>query len=167
MDLKQNPLKTDSSANTIYIEWRREPGHFHNYIIKYRAKDSNDVLAMQTTPESKIQLSNLKTSTSYEIKIFVEDTDGDESLLFKTEVRTVASIASELLKSAEKICNDPITYRLRPVKITKPFENILIHEFCKYKKYFNDFFDFKNSISVSYFVSIVQYQPRVENDRLF
>ncbi|CAG2190998.1 unnamed protein product [Mytilus edulis] len=74
-------------------------------------------------------MSNLKNETLYEIKIFWEDSNGDESLMFKTEVRTVASIASKLLKSAEQICDDPLIYRICPIKITNLPEGIQIREF--------------------------------------
>lgn len=135
MDLQQIPFKTDFTANTINIEWQRKNGQFGNYIVKYRAKDSKDALVIKQTSESEIQMSNLRNETLYEIKIFWEDSNGDESLMFKTEVRTVASISSKLLESAEKICDDPVIYRICPIKITKLPEGIQIREFCKLQMY--------------------------------
>lgn len=129
MDLQKVPCV---SANTIYIEWPKQSGLFNNYIVKYRAKESKGTFAMERTSENKIQISNLKNGTLYEIKIYVENTYGDESLSFKTEVRTVVvSIASKLIKEAVKICDEPAVYRLCPVEIRKPSKGIQIHEFCK------------------------------------
>ncbi|XP_052080214.1 uncharacterized protein LOC127718255 [Mytilus californianus] len=129
MDLQQIPFETDCTSNTITIEWQGQRGQFNNYIVKYRDKDSKDVFAVVRISESKIQISNLRNETLYEIKIFVEDPNGDESLSFKTEVRTTASIASKLLKTASKICDDPVIYRLCPIKITNLPEGIQICEF--------------------------------------
>lgn len=126
---------TDCTSNTINIEWQGQRGQFTNYIVKYRDKDSKDVFAVERTGESKIQMSNLKNENVYEIKIFVENTNGDESLLIETEVKTLASIASKLLKSAKKICDDPVIYGLCPVKITNLPEGIQIREFCKLQIY--------------------------------
>lgn len=130
-----DPYKTESTANTINIEWQGKRGQFNNYIVKYRVKDSKDVFAVEQTSEGKIQISNLRNGTLYEIKVFVEDTNGDESLWIKTELRTVASIASKLLKSAEQICDDPVIYRLCPVNITNLPEGIQIREFCELQMY--------------------------------
>lgn len=131
MALQQIPFTTDCTANTILIDWHGQRGKFDNYIVKYRTKDSKDSFAVKRTSESKIQMSNLKNGTLYEIRIFVEDPNGDESLLFRTEVRTVTSIAAKLLESAKKICDDPVLYRLSPVKISKLSEGIQIRELCK------------------------------------
>lgn len=130
-----DPLKTVCTANTIYIEWQGQRGQFNNYIVKYRDKGSKEVFVVERTSKSKIQISNLRNETLYEIKIFVEDTDGDESLLIKTEVRTAASIAAELLTSAEKICDDPVIYRLCPLNMRKCSEGIQIREYCKFQMY--------------------------------
>lgn len=131
MALQQIPYKTDCTSNTITIEWQGQHGQFNNYIVKHKAKDSQDVFAVERTSECKIQMSNLKNKTVYEIKIFWEDNNGDESFLFKTEVKTLASIASTLLKTAAKICDDPVIYRLTPVKVSNLAEGIQIREFCK------------------------------------
>ncbi|CAC5370966.1 unnamed protein product [Mytilus coruscus] len=76
-----------------------------------------------------MQIPNLESGTLYEIKIFVEDSSGDEALLFKIEVRTIPSIASKLLKNADKISDKPTIFRLRPAKTTNTDKDILIHEF--------------------------------------
>lgn len=128
------PFKTNYSANTIYIEWQgKRGGHFENYIVKYRDKEGADVFSTQHTSESKILIPNLKNSTLYDIKVYIEDADGDESLSFETEVKTLASIASILVKTVDKICDQPAIYRLKPFKITKLSEDIQMHEFCKYQ----------------------------------
>ncbi|CAC5397739.1 unnamed protein product [Mytilus coruscus] len=126
------PCKTNCTGNTISIEWQRKPEQIeqiNKYIVKYRAKDSRVAFAVERTSESKIQMSNLASETFYVIKIYVEDLNGDESELFNTEVRTLSSTASKLLKSAERICNGYDVFRLSPVKITNLSEGIQIREF--------------------------------------
>lgn len=131
MDLQQIPFITKCTASTILIEWQRQHGEFNNYLVKYRAKHSQDVFAVEQTTESKTQMSNLKNGTLYEIKIVVEDINGDESSLIKTEVRTLALSASTLLETAVKTCDDPVIYRLLPDEISKMSDGIQIREFCK------------------------------------
>lgn len=129
MDRQQCPFETECSANSIEIAWQGQHEHFGNYIVKYRPKESKEVFAAQRTSERKIHISNLKNGTLYEIKIYVEDSNGGESLLFKTDTRTVHSIAAKIMKSAAKISDNPDIYRLRPVKITKVAEGVQVHEF--------------------------------------
>ncbi|XP_071149976.1 uncharacterized protein [Mytilus edulis] len=132
MALQQNSCNTICTGNTISIEWQgqqEKPEQINKYIVKYRAKDSKDEFALERTSESKIQMSNLRSETFYEIKIYVEDSNGDESELLKTEVKTLPSVASKLLKSADRICDDSDVYRLSPVKITNPSNGIQIREF--------------------------------------
>lgn len=89
------------------------------------------MFVVQRTSQCKIQISNLESGTLHEIKIYVEDASGDEALFLKTEVRTIPSIASKLLRSAVKICEEPTIYRLLPARSTQIAEEIHVHEFCK------------------------------------
>lgn len=64
-----DPLKTVSTANTIYIEWQGQREQFNNYIVKYRDKESKDVFAVERKPKSNIQISNLRNEAVYEITV--------------------------------------------------------------------------------------------------
>lgn len=131
MDLELVSSKTGCTANSICIEWQGKQDHSDSYIVKYRAKEKGDVFVVQRTSQCKIQIANLESGTLYEIKIYVEDASGDEALFFKTEVRTIPSIASKLLKNAVKICDEPTIYRFLPARSTQIAEEIYVHEFCK------------------------------------
>lgn len=132
MDYKQSPSEISYSANSIHIEWQALQDCRDKYIVKYRTKEGHDKFEVERTFENRINLFNLKNDTLYEIKIYVEDTSGDESLSFKTEVRTAsASAASKLIEKAEIICDKPLIYRLRPLTITSPIHGIYVHNFCK------------------------------------
>lgn len=132
MDYKQSTSEISYSANSIHIEWQTQQDCRDKYIVKYRTKEGHDKFEVERTSESRINIFNLKSGTLYEIKIYVEDTSGDESLSFKTEVRTAsASAASKLIEKAEKICDKPLIYRLRPLTITSPIHGIYVHNFCK------------------------------------
>lgn len=132
MALQTGSCQTNCTNNTISIEWQGQLEQINKFIVKYRPKDSKVAFAMERTSESKIQISNLASETFYEIKIFKEDSNGDESLLFKTGAATLSSSASQLLKSAKRICNGTdVYYRLSPVNITNLAEGIQSREFCK------------------------------------
>lgn len=132
MDIEKTSTKTGCTANSIFIEWQGKLDQSDGYIVKYRAKEKENVFVVQRTSQCKIQILNLESGSLYELKIFTEDTSGEETLLFKTEIRTIPSIASKLLKNADKLCDKPNIYRLRPVNSTQIAEKIQVHEFCKF-----------------------------------
>lgn len=131
MAFQDVPFETKCTANTIYIKWKAKRGQFEDYVVKYRNKEKRDGFAVERTSDSKIQITNLKGGTLYELRINKEESSGEETLLFKTEIRTVASIASELLKTAKKISDEPAIYRLQPVKTSILADGIQMYEFCK------------------------------------
>lgn len=102
-----------SSRSSITISWT-VPENCHCYKVKYREFSDQKTFQVESTFECQIIIRNLKCKTLYEIKVYIEDEDGNESCLFTTKAQTTESSAIWLTELADKITDDPIpVYQLR------------------------------------------------------
>lgn len=126
------------TSSSISLSWKRRQDDY-KYRVKYGGVDRGvqETFKVKNTPENKIILRNLKCNTLYEIKVYIEDTNGDESFLDKIEQETRESFAIQLTEKADKIIDGVISvYHLcskeRQLGVNK---NINVYEYCKLRFY--------------------------------
>ncbi|CAG2215963.1 unnamed protein product [Mytilus edulis] len=98
------------TSSSISLSWKRREGAY-TYSVKYREVDRGvqETFKVKNTLENQIILRNLKCNTLYEIKVYIEDTNGDESYLDKIEQETRESFAIQLTEKANKIIDEVIS----------------------------------------------------------
>lgn len=126
------------TSSSISLSWKRREGGY-KYRVRYREVDRGvqETFKVKNTPENQIILRNLKCNTLYEIKVYIEDKNGDESYLDKIEQETRESFAIQLTEKANKINDEVISvYKLcvkgRQLGANK---NIKVYEYCKLRFY--------------------------------
>lgn len=135
------------TSSSISLSWKRREGGY-KYRVRYREVDRGvqEKFKVKNTPENQIILRNLKCDTLYEIKVYIEDTNGDETFLEKIEEKTKESFAIQLTEKsfaiqltekADKITDKVISVDLLCVKERQlgVNKNIKVYEYCKLRFY--------------------------------
>lgn len=124
-----------SSRSSINISWTVQE-KCHCYKVKYREFSDKKTFQVESTFECQIIIRNLKCKTVYEIKVYIEDEDGNESCLFSTETQTTESSAIWLTELADKITDGPIpVYQLRATTEMEigNEKKVKVYEYCKFR----------------------------------
>lgn len=124
MDMDQKPYHINAISNQIAIQWHHQHGSFDNYIIKYRElHGKNLTFRLMETLENEITLKNLKSNTSYEVRVYIQK-EGEDELVFKDTTDTSTSPASQFKMMSAIVKDKPFVYQLRPVSVDKIAEDI-------------------------------------------